>query len=238
MPGVSATQLRRGVVEGAPTLLAVAPFGFVFGALAIQAGLDLTQTMAMTTLVVAGASQLAAVQLIADNAPAWLALATATVVNLRMAMYSAVMARQWRGAPLRLRAAAAFLLHDGAFALAVKDAALRPEAGWPDRIGYFLGVGLVTVIGWLAASAVGAVLGGAAPAWLGLEHAAPLMFLAVLAPLLRTGPHVASALAAAVGAAAFAGLPLGLGLLVGAALGVAAGAGAETLTLRRRAAKP
>ncbi|MCP6275092.1 twin-arginine translocation signal domain-containing protein, partial [Klebsiella pneumoniae] len=54
------TPTRRGFLAGCwaavPVLLAVAPFGLIFGTIASEAGLDLVQTMAFTSLVVAGAS--------------------------------------------------------------------------------------------------------------------------------------------------------------------------------------
>lgn len=235
MTGLSARAFRRGVVAGAPMLVGIAPFGLMFGALAVQAGMDVAQAMAMTVIVVAGASQLAAVQLMADHAPAWLAILTGAVVNLRMAMYSAVMAKDWGAAPLGVRAGAAFFLHDATFALAVREHAARPADPWPERLGFAFGVGVVTVTGWLAGSYAGAVAGAQAPEWLGLEAAAPLMFLAIVAPLLRTAPFAAAALVASVAAVALSPLPLGLGLIPAAALGVLAGAGVEAALARRAA---
>jgi len=235
MLGVSARAFRRGAVAGAPMLVGIAPFGLMFGALAVQAGMDVAQAMAMTVIVVAGASQLAAVQLMADHAPAWLAILAGAVVNLRMALDSAVMARDWAGAPLGARAGAAFFLHDATFALAVREHAARPDDPWPERLGFAFGVGFVTVTGWLAGSYAGAVAGAQAPAWLGLEAAAPLMFLAIVAPLLRGAAHLAAAVTAAGAAAALAFLPLGLGLIPAALTGVAAGAGVEALLARRAA---
>jgi 4-azaleucine resistance transporter AzlC len=225
--------LRRGAVAALPLQLATAPFGLIFGALATQAGLDLPQAMGMTVIVVAGASQLAAVQLIADHAPAWLAIATGAVINARMAMYSASIAPYWRGASLRTRALAAFLLHDQAYALSMRRHVEAPDEPVAARLGYFFGVGVVSVIAWTAGSLAGALLGGRLPQEWALDFAVPITFIAVLAPLLRDGAHVAAALTASIAALLLAPLPLGSGLVLAAALGIGVGATVEGMLQRR-----
>lgn len=225
--------LRRGVLASLPVQLAVGPFGLIFGALSVKAGLDLVQTMGMTAAVVAGASQLAAVQLMAEGAPALLAIATGAVINLRMAMYSASIAQYWTGASLRARLAAAFLLHDQAYALSLRRYLAHPHDSLADRLGFFFGVGCATVAVWLGFSLAGALLGARLPEAWALEFAVPITFLAVIAPLLRQPAHLAAAGAASAGALAFGFLPLNLGLLAGAGLGVAAGASVEAAQARR-----
>jgi len=232
---VPLSALRRGAAAALPLQLATAPFGLIFGALATQAGLDLTQAMSMTVIVVAGASQLAAVQLMADNAPAWLAIATGAVVNLRMAMYSASIAPYWKGVNLRTRAISAFLLHDQAYALSIRRYVDAPEEDAAARIGFFLGVGVVSVIAWTAGSLAGALVGARLPEAWALEFAVPITFIAVLAPLLRDAAHVAAAIIASAAALAFAPLPLGSGLIVAAAAGIATGATVEGMLARRGA---
>lgn len=225
----------RGVVAALPLQLATLPFGLIFGALAAQAGLDLAQVMGMTAVVVAGAAQLAALQLMAQDAPAWLAIATGTVVNLRMAMYSASIAQHWRGMSLRARMLAAFLLHDHAYAMSIKRYADHPEEPMADKLGFFIGVGLLSVAVWSAGCLVGALLGARLPQAWALEFAVPVAFLAIIAPLLRSAPHMAAAGAASGVALALGFLPLNLGLMLGALAGVAAGAATEAALARRGA---
>ena len=220
---------RRGFRAGAwaavPVLLAVAPFGLIFGALATGAGLDPVETMAMTAIVVAGASQLAALQLMVDDAPALIAVLTGAVVNLRMAMYSASIAAHWQGVPMLWRVPAAYFLHDQAYALSIRRYRERPGEPLSDRLGFYFGVGLVTVGVWMAACAVGVALGRQIPTEWGLEYAVPVTFLAILAPLVRGRANIAAAAVATVAALVFHGLPYGLGLMVAAALGIVTGMG-------------
>jgi 4-azaleucine resistance transporter AzlC len=235
LSAIPAAAFGRGVVAAMPLQLATLPFGLIFGAIAVQAGLDLVQTMGMTMIVVAGAAQLAAIAQMTDHAPALLAIMVGAVVNARMAMYSASIAPWWPGASLGTRAFAAFLLHDHAYAMAMRRYADRPRESTPDRIGFFLGVGVITVVVWVAGALAGALIGGRLPPEWGLEFAAPVSFIALFAPLLRDPAHVAAAMTAALGALVLAPLPMGLGLMAGAAGGIAAGATVEAAATRWRA---
>lgn len=222
-----ATAFRQGLVASLPIWLAVAPFGVVFGAVAMASGLDIVQTMAMTTVVVAGAAQLAALQLMVDDAPALIAIVTGAVINLRMAMYSAALAAAWPGASLGARAFAAYLMVDGAFALSARRHAERPEETVPLRLAFYFGAGAPTVLVWIVATLIGALFGARLPAEWGVEFAVPVVFIAVVAPILRTLPHVCAALAASMVALAASGLPYGGGLMAGAVAGVAVGTALE-----------
>ncbi|GMG83456.1 AzlC family ABC transporter permease [Paralimibaculum aggregatum] len=218
---------RSGLLAAIPVLLAVGPFGLIFGAVATEAGLDLAQTMAMTSLVIAGASQLAALQVLSDGAPAIVAVLTGAVVNLRMAMYSASLALHWSDAPVWTRALAALTLHDQSYALSIARYERRPDEPLADRIGFYLGVGLLTSGVWVAMTLVGIRLGAALPEAIDLGVIVPVTFIAIAAPMLR-GRR--SALVAAVAASVSllaVGLPFGLGLMLGAAAGLAAGFAAD-----------
>ena len=82
----------QGFRAGLPFLLVIIPFGIVFGVVATEAGLTLSQTMGFSILVIAGSAQFVAIQMMIDNAPVLIVLATSLAVNLRMAMYSASLA--------------------------------------------------------------------------------------------------------------------------------------------------
>lgn len=218
---------RRGFLAGAwaavPVLLAVAPFGFIFGALASDAGLDPVEAMAMTAIVTAGASQIAALQLMVDDAPALLAVLTGAVVNLRMAMYSASIALYWQGVPMLWRVPAAYFLHDQAYALSLRRYRAQPDEPLADKLGFYFGVGAITVSVWIGSSLVGVVAGRMVPPEWGLNFAVPVTFLALLAPLLRGRANIAAASTAGVAGLLLHALPYGLGLMIAALSGMAAG---------------
>jgi len=89
-----------GLVRALPFVIVVIPFAMLFGVVATEAGLPLSQTMAFSVLVVAGASQFAALQFMSENAPVLVILASALAVNLRMAMYSASITPHLGAAPM------------------------------------------------------------------------------------------------------------------------------------------
>lgn len=214
--------LRAGALAALPLLLAVAPFGFIFGVVARETGLSILQAMAMTSTVVAGASQLAALQLLADQAPALVAVGAGAVINLRMAMYSASLAPYLSGVPLGWRLVAAAVLHDQAYALSIARYRSRVEPE-RDRFGFYLGVGLVTASAWVTAGLAGATLGGALIGDADLSFIVPVCFIAVAAPMIRNRREAAAAATAAAVAILCMGLPFSLGLLVGTAAGLALG---------------
>ena len=65
--------IRRAFWQGArdslPFLIVVVPFGMIFGVLASEAGWTLAQILGMSVLVIAGASQFTALQLLSEQAP-------------------------------------------------------------------------------------------------------------------------------------------------------------------------
>ena len=218
---------RDGVLASLPVMIGLIPFALVFGVAAAESGLGDVEAMAMSAIVVAGAAQFTALQMMSENAPVWLVLLTGSVINLRMAMYSAAISAKWRGAPFWTRAVAAYFLHDQAFALSMQRYADHPQEPTPARMGFYFGVGVTTVSAWFLASYIGLQVGAGAPPEWALDFAVPATFIGAVAPLLRTAPHC---LAAMVGAAASLGLiwlPFGLGVLIGALCGVAAGAAAD-----------
>ena len=138
----SATQKSyywMGVRAGLPFLLVVIPFGCLFGVVATEAGLTSLQTMAFSSVVFAGASQFAALQLMADNAPMVIVIATALAVNLRMAMYSASLALWIGDAPLWQRALAGYVNVDQSYAVSINKYEDTPDMTVRQRMAYFFG---------------------------------------------------------------------------------------------------
>ena len=220
----------RGILDGAPFVIVILPFGALFGLLATEAGLPIAQVMALSALVIAGASQLTAVELIEQGAPALLVLGAALTVNLRMAMYSAALAPHLGAAPLWQRAAAAYLLVDQVYALSTAAYEARPDAPMPRRMAYYAGTAAPVVPCWFGATYAGAAFGAAFPAGLPLEAVVPLAFMALVAPALRTLAHLGAALTSAVLAVLLAGLPCAAGLPVAALAAMVVGAEIERRT--------
>lgn len=224
------TAFRRGVAEGSPFVIVMVPFGALFGVVGTEAGLPLAQVMGFSVLVIAGASQFAAVQLLENGVPVAIAVLSALAVNLRMVMYSAAMVPHLGAAPLWQRALISYLLVDQTYALAVQRYEAERRWGMEERVAYFGGVALPVFPAWVGATWAGAALGAQVPATLPLDFALPLAFLALVGPMLRTRAHVAAAFVSVAGTLLLAWMPWNLGLLVAAAAAMAVGAEVERRT--------
>lgn len=231
----SRTAFLRGTRHSLPFFVILLPFGMLFGVLATEAGLNLTEVMTFSLTVFAGAAQFAALQMMQDQAPLWAILATALAVNLRLVMYSVALTPHLGAAPLGTRAIIAYFLVDQSFAMSIAEYTRRPEMTLPEKTAYFFGV-VIPVMGmWFVANLAGAQMGQAIPPEYALDFALPITFLALVAPLLRTVADWVAAGLSVAGALALAGLPYGTGLLISAGVAMAAGAAIEVWHLRRAA---
>lgn len=231
----SARAFWLGFRDALPFLIVIVPFGVLFGVVAAEAGWGLAEMMGMSVMVIAGASQFTALQLLSEHAPLLIVIATSLAVNLRMAMYSAAMAEHVGALPFWKRALVAYTLTDQSFGVAINRFTLQPQAsrGW--KVAYYLGVSVPVCGPWYAATWLGAVAGEAIPEGLALDFAVPITFLALVGPGLRSLPHLAAALVSVVVSLALAWLPYNLWLLVAAVLAMATGAFVEGHMERRRA---
>ncbi|MGR3549861.1 AzlC family ABC transporter permease [Pseudooceanicola sp.] len=223
----------RGVRDGLPFLLVIAPFSLLFGVVATEAGLNVFEALSFSIMVIAGASQFAAVQLLQDNAPTIIVILSALAVNLRMAMYSASLTAHLGAAPLWQRALIAYLTVDQSYALSVATYEKEPDWSLPQKVAYFFGSVTPICPFWYVFTVVGALIGNTIPPEYALDFALPITFIAMVAPMLRSVPHLLAACVAVTASLFLTGLPLNLGLMVSASLGMMAGAQAE-LWLERR----
>jgi 4-azaleucine resistance transporter AzlC len=220
-------ELRAGAAAVAPMLVGVIPFGLVAGATPVTHGLGLPVALGFSTIVFAGASQLAALDVLTGGGSALVAAVAAWTINLRMLLYSASLAPHFAEAPRRKRALVAYLLTDQAFAVSITRWREDPS-DLDRRFAYYLGSGISLWIVWVLSTLIGGLVGNAVPESAQLDFAVPLVFLVLLVPTLVSRSAVIAAAvgggAAVVGAEAGAGH---LSILVGAVAGILAGAWAE-----------
>lgn len=208
-------------------MVGAAPFGVIFGTLAIGSGIPAWATLALSAVVFAGSSQFVAVSLIGGGAALPVIWLTTFVVNLRHALYSATLLPYARHLPARWRWPLAFWLTDETFA--VVENQLRHHTGERDGAYYWLGSSLAMYLNWQIWTVAGILVGQSVPglATLGLDFAMVATFAAIVAPQLRDRPVLLAALVAGTVAMLARDLPYKLGLMLAAAAGVAAGVVAE-----------
>lgn len=221
----------RPELEGArdclPIAIGIVPFGFVAGATAADAGFGLPGAMGFSLIVFAGASQLAAIDLLHSGAAIALAVTTAWLINLRFVMYSASLAPHLGHVPLRRRALVAYVLTDQSFALSLT----RYGAGLAvaDRVRYYLGTALPLWVTWQVTTILGALVGQAIPEDIPLDFTIPLCFLVLVAPAVTDRPAAFAALVGGVAAVVVAGTGLhDAAVVLGAIAGIAAGTALDT----------
>jgi predicted branched-subunit amino acid permease len=214
-----------------PMLVGVVPFGLVAGASPVAKGLGAGAAIGFSTIVFAGASQLAAIDVLGDGGAAIVAALAAWTINLRMVLYSASLAPHLAHESLRTRIGVAYLLTDQAYAVSI-TAITGEEGQEPERrVPYYLGAALLLWGSWQLSTIAGTVIGSWVPSDVPLEFAVPLVFLVLLIPAINSRPAVVAAAVGGLGAVAARELGAGsLSLTVGAVAGIVAG----TLVDRRR----
>ncbi len=217
----------EGLKNGAPFVIVVAPFALLFGVLATEAGLNVAEVMGFSVLVIAGAAQFTALQLMSEQAPTVIILVSALAVNLRMAMYSASLVPFVGSAPMWQRVLMSYLMFDQNYALSITRFETDHELTVPQRVAYYFGaVSLVAPL-WYVLTYAGAVVGQRIPEQFALDFAVPVTFLALIAPALRTVAHLGAALVSVVFGLLLAGVPYNLGLLIAASAAILTGAEIE-----------
>ncbi|WP_109467686.1 AzlC family ABC transporter permease [Albibacillus kandeliae] len=223
----------KGCRNSVPFIFVAGPFGMLFGVLGSEGGLSLTQVMTFSFTVFAGAAQFTALQLMREEAPTVIVLASALAVNLRVAMYSASLTPYLGAAPLWQRALAAYFTVDQSYALSIVQFEQGPEMTLQERVAYFFGTSALIAPLWYGMTLTGALLGSTIPDSWALDFALPLAFLAMIGPMLRTPAHVIAALVSVITVLLAGGIPYNLGLLVAGVAGMMAGAWTERYLERR-----
>ena len=204
-----------------PIVLGMAPFGLLAGIAAVEAGLPAWGATVFSTVIFAGASQLAALDLIGDGATLGVVVGTVAIINTRFVMYSASLATRFGEEPLWRRAVMAYLLTDQAYAVTITK--LEEEPRYGPRWAYFVGGALSLWAAWQGYTVMGAVAGQVVPEDVPIGFAVPLVFAALLVPAVTDRPTLVAALTSALVAVAAADLPFNLGLLLAAVAGITAG---------------
>jgi predicted branched-subunit amino acid permease len=98
--GGYAAELRRGFLLVAPLWLGIVPFGMAFALLSRMEGFSILETQAFSAVFFAGASQVAAVTLVAGGAGTVSVVLTVFVLSLRYVLYDLSLGK---GLPERTR---------------------------------------------------------------------------------------------------------------------------------------
>ena len=208
-----------------PILLGVAPFGMIYGVLAIDAGLSNWDAQAMSSVVFAGSAQFMLVQLINLGTPTMVLILSGFIINLRHALYSASVAPYTKHLNPLWKAVLAYVLTDEAYAVVIMHYKSDEDSGY--RHWFYLGAGITLWSCWQLSTAAGIFLGAQIPNSWGLDFTLALTFIALVFPAINDRPSLLAAISAGVTALLARGLPYKLGLIAAAIVGIAVGLWSE-----------
>lgn len=222
-----------GIKGAAPILIGVIPFAMITGVGAVSVGLSFWESMGMSVLVYAGASQLVVFQLMSAGTPWIIMVLTAWVVNVRFTMYSATLAPYLQKLSTGRKALLAYMLSDQAFGVSMSRFVSADKE--MDHRWYYFGSAVIIWFAWQVSTLVGTLLGALVPTSLGFDFAFPLSFMALMFGALRDRPTVVAALTGGFIAVLAKGLPYNTGLVLATFSGIVAGYFAESLKLKTEA---
>ena len=201
--------------------LTVGAYGVAFGAASIAAHFSVLQTCLFSLLTFTGASQFAAVGVVAAGGAGLSAVAAATLLSTRNALYGMQMSPLLKVRGLK-KIAAAHVTIDESTGVALAQTPRGTDAMrtgfWLTGLGVFIFWNIFTLLGALGAKALGD------PASFGLDAAVPAAYLGLLWPRLQTNFLRLVAVASMIFALAMtswlpAGLPIIMSVLVAIAFG-------------------
>lgn len=213
----------EGARDTLPMIIGAIPFGILFGALAVTAGLSLLAAMGMSLFVFAGSAQFVAASLLVQGTGVAVIVLTTFIVNLRHALYSASLSPYVAHLQQRWLVLLGFSLTDETYAIVIK----RYREGADSKVDhwYFLGSAGAMYLNWQVCTLVGIYAGQSLQGlseW-GLEFALVVTFIGIVVPLLTDKPMLITALSAISIALLARELPHNLGLIVASVCAISIG---------------
>ena len=177
------TIFKRGILDVAPHMLSVIPFGIICGAIGIDLGFDPYLVYAMSLIIFGGASQIVFLQLISGGASSLIAVTSVGIINSRHLLYGAVLSEYLEKLTLLKKLIISYFIVDQGFAESNKY--FKKNKNQKHIHYHLLGTGITLWFCWQISTILGIILGSFIPDELGLKFAVPLTFIAILVNELR-----------------------------------------------------
>tara|TARA_Y100000746_G_scaffold185635_1_gene164238 strand:+ start:41 stop:727 length:687 start_codon:yes stop_codon:yes gene_type:complete len=178
----------RGMIDVAPHMLSVIPFGIICGAIGVELGFNPYLVYAMSIIIFGGASQIVFLQLLSGGASSIVAVTSVGVINSRHLLYGAVISEYLEKLSFIKKLLISYFVVDQGFAESNK---FFKKNKTEEYLHYHLiGTGGTLWICWQIATLAGIILGSFVPEELGLKFAIPLTFIAIVVQDLKKLDHV------------------------------------------------
>ena len=187
--------IANGFIDTIPLGISTSIYGLVYGVMASQAGLSVFETLAMSAVVFAGASQLTAVQMIAIGSGTISVIITVFIINLRHYLMAASISPYIKHEPVYKRMVNAFFMTDESYAVTYSYF----QKGSPSS-SYFLGSGLNIYLFWGSSGVIGYFFGNMITPELSyiFDFAFVAAFIGMIVPMVKTRPALVTVIASAV----------------------------------------
>ncbi|PTM92038.1 AzlC family ABC transporter permease [Mycoplana dimorpha] len=175
---MSKADFIQGARLAAPLCVSAAPFGALFGAVAVANGQTIAEAAVMSLTLFAGASQLVGIELFGQKIAPWVIVLSIFAVNFRHILYSAAIVPYVRHFTPVQKFVTFFLLTDPQFAETLK----RGEAGGEVSFSWYLGFGLMIYVPWQVTTVLGGIFGQLIgdPKLIGIDVLLPIYFMALV----------------------------------------------------------
>ena len=214
----------QGVRDLSGLSIGIAAWGLMTGVAISNSSLGSFNGLLMATIVFAGSSQLAALPLMAADAPAWVILATAFCVNLRFVVFSAHLRSYLISRPKALRMFIGYMCADLSYVQLIRR---FPQPGQTaeeqdEQLSYLLGNCALNWISWTASGWAGVLLAQHIPTNWGLGFAGLFALIGLTCSMAQGKIRIMAALLASISSVALVFLPMRLNILAAILLAVAA----------------
>ena len=208
---------KKGVFEELPLQIGVFPFGIIYGFIASESGFSTIQAFLMSSIIFAGASQIAFAKLYLFASP--LTIFTSIVaINLRHLLYGVSINEYLKKLSLKWSIILSYLLTDEAYAVSILY--FKKNHNQKDFHYHLLGSGLTLFFIWQISTIVGIFFGKYLTHFVNLEFIIPLSFIAIIIPILKTKGDVISCLVSGISNIFFYKFNIEIWIVVSAFLGI------------------
>ncbi|MBD9372884.1 AzlC family ABC transporter permease [Rhizobium sp. ARZ01] len=175
---MSKADFIEGMRIATPVCISAAPFGALFGAVAVANGQTIAEAALMSLTMFAGASQLVGIELFGQKIEPWIIVLSIFAVNFRHILYSAAIVPYVRHFTLIEKFFAFFLLTDPQFAETVNWG----ESGRRVSFWWYLGYGAMIYVPWQVLTVLGGIFGQLIgdPKLIGIDVLLPIYFMALV----------------------------------------------------------
>lgn len=173
---------KKGILQELPLQIGVFPFGIIYGFIASESGFSILQAFFMSSIIFAGASQIAFAKLYLFVSPLTI-FTTVTAINLRHLLYGVSINEYVKTLSLKWRIILSYLLTDEAYAVSIN---YLKKNNLEKYIHYhLLGSGLTLFFTWQVSTLIGIFFGDRLTGFVDLEFIIPLSFIAIITPMIK-----------------------------------------------------